>query len=157
MNFLLLNVLLALAWAALNGQFTPDFLAVGFVLGYLMLWISQRALNCQKYVSKVPLFIGFVLYFAWELLISNIRVAWEVLTPTWSMTPAIIAVPLDLQDDSAITLLAQLITLTPGTLSIDVSTDKRVLYVHTMYATDIEAFRRSIKDGFEKRIQDLYA
>lgn len=157
MNFLLLNVLLALAWAALNGQFTPDFLAVGFVLGYVMLWVSRRALNSDRYMAKVPLVIQFFFYFLWELLISNLRVAWEVLTPGWSMTPAIVAIPLDLTQDSAITLLAQLITLTPGTLSIDVSTDKRVLYVHTLYAPDVDAFRASIKSGFEKRIQELFA
>jgi multicomponent Na+:H+ antiporter subunit E len=68
------------------------------------------------------------------------------------MRPAIVAIPLDLRSPLAITLLAQMITLTPGTLSLDVSSDRRVLYVHSMYVDDIDAFRRSIKDGFERRL-----
>jgi multicomponent Na+:H+ antiporter subunit E len=73
------------------------------------------------------------------------------------MRPAIVAIPLDLRGDLEITLLANLITLTPGTLSLDVSSDKRVLYVHSMYVTDIAAFRSEIKNGFEKRVKELFA
>ncbi|MBZ0292846.1 MAG: Na+/H+ antiporter subunit E [Anaerolineae bacterium] len=155
MNFFLLNVLLAVAWAALNGQFSPEFLLSGFILGYAMLWISRRALGCGGYVTKVPRVIRFFAYFLWELFSANLRVAWEVITPRFHMRPAIVAIPLSLESDLEITLLAQLITLTPGTLSIDVSSDKRVLYVHSMYVNDIDAFRRSIKDGFERQIREL--
>jgi multicomponent Na+:H+ antiporter subunit E len=70
------------------------------------------------------------------------------------MRPGIIAIPLDARTDLEITLLANLITLTPGTLSLDVSADRRVLYIHVMYIDndDIEAVRRNIKDGFERRV-----
>ncbi len=156
MDFLLLNVLLALAWAALNGQFSPQYLFFGFILGYLMLFISRRALGCTSYVTKVPRVIRFLLFFLGELFLSNLRVAWEVLTPGWGMSPAIVAIPLTVTTPLQITLLAQLITLTPGTLSIDVSTDRRVLYVHAMYVKDIDEFRRSIKEGFEKQIQEVF-
>ncbi len=156
MNFFLLNLLLAFAWAALNGEFSPEFLVAGFILGYMVLWVSRRALGCSKYVTRVPLVIRFFFYFLWELFKANIRVAWEVITPQFYMKPAIVAVPLDITDDIQITLLAQLITLTPGTLSIDVSTDRRILYVHAMYVDDMEAFRRSIKRGFERRILELF-
>jgi multicomponent Na+:H+ antiporter subunit E len=73
------------------------------------------------------------------------------------MRPGIIAIPLDARTDLEITLLANLITLTPGTLSLDVSADRRVLYVHVMYIDndDIEAVRRSIKDGFERRVLEV--
>jgi multicomponent Na+:H+ antiporter subunit E len=108
-------------------------------------------------VTKVPQVIGFLVYFMVELLRANFRVALEVLTPDFNMSPAIVAIPLDIKRDIEITLLANLITLTPGTLSLDVSTDRRVLYVHTMYITDIEAFRREIKDGFETRVKELFA
>jgi multicomponent Na+:H+ antiporter subunit E len=72
------------------------------------------------------------------------------------MRPAIVAVPLDLTSDFQITLLANLITLTPGTLSLDISDDKKILYVHGMYVDDVDEFRRSIKQGFEKRVQELF-
>ncbi len=156
MNFLLLNVLLAIAWAALTGQLTPENIAGGFVLGYILLVVSRRALGSASYVTRVPKVIGFLAYFFWQLFLSNIRVAYEVLTPRLYAKPAIVAVPLDIRSDLEITVLANLITLTPGTLSLDVSSDKRVLYVHAMFVTDIEKFRADIKNGFEKRVKELF-
>ena len=77
-------------------------------------------------------------------------------TPKLHMTPGIVGVPLDIKSDAEITMLANLITLTPGTLSLDVSEDKKVLYVHSMYITNREDFINGIKNGFEKRIKQLY-
>ncbi len=68
---------------------------------------------------------------------------------------AIVAIPLDAKTDREITLLANLITLTPGTLSLDVSEDRRFLYVHAMFVEDVESFRDSIKNGFERRLLEL--
>jgi multicomponent Na+:H+ antiporter subunit E len=157
MNFLLINIVLMLSWAMLNGEITPGNLLAGFVLGYLMLALTQRALGTTVYTSKFVTVISFAGYFLWELFKSNIRVAVEVLTPGNLMKPGIVAVPLTCQRDLEIILLANLITLTPGTLSIDVSDDKQVLYVHSMYIDDVEEFRESIKNGFEKRILELFA
>lgn len=154
--YLLVNIVLAMAWAAMNGEINPANLTAGFVLGYLMLLVTRKALNSSRYVSKVPQVLYFVLYFLWELIQSNVRVAYEVLTPGHHMKPGIVAVPLDIQRDYQIILLANMITLTPGTLSIDVSSDKQTLYVHSMYIDDVEEFRMSIKNGFERRIMELF-
>ncbi|MEQ8676197.1 MAG: Na+/H+ antiporter subunit E [Aggregatilineales bacterium] len=156
MNFFLLNVILAFAWAALNGALTIPNFTGGYVIGYVMLFISRDALGGSQYVMKVQQVVRFLLYFLWQLIQSNVRVASEVLTPGHNMTPAIIAVPLDLKSEIGILLLANVITLTPGTLSLDVSVDQNVLFVHTMYTTDAEAFRQEIKQGFEKRIRELF-
>lgn len=158
MNYFLLNIILAVAWAALNGEMTIRNLVGGFVIGYLMLLVSRNALGeyCIKYVNKVRQVGWFVLFFIWSLIVANLRVAWEVLTPGHGMHPAIVAIPLDLKTDLEILLLANFITLTPGTLSLDVSLDKRTLYVHSMYVEDVETFRRSVKQGFEKRILELF-
>jgi multicomponent Na+:H+ antiporter subunit E len=67
--------------------------------------------------------------------------------------PGIVAIPLDVEGDAAIVLLANLITLTPGAFSLDVSGDRRVLFIHTLYADD--AFRREIKEGFERRVIEV--
>ncbi len=81
--------------------------------------------------------------------------AWEVGTPKLYMTPGIVGVPLDVKSDGQITMLANFITLTPGTLSLDVSEDKKVLYVYSMYITNREDFIKGIKNGFEKRIIEI--
>lgn len=157
MNLLLLNVLLALAWGALVGQFDPLNLLFGFLLGYLALWITARDI-APGYFRKVPMALAFLGFFLWELLQANLRVALTVLSPDLKsrLRPAIIAVPLDLRSPAQITLLANLLTLTPGTLSVDVSNDHEVLFVHTLYMSSPEAFRREVKEGFERRVKELF-
>lgn len=156
MTYFLINILLAVAWAALSGSLILENLIGGFIIGYVMLFVSRRALGCANYVRKVPQVISFFLYFLRELISANLRVAYEVLSPSYTMSPAIVAIPLDINSDVEILLLANVITLTPGTLSLDVSDDRRVLYIHAMYVDDVNTFRREIKDGFERRIQELF-
>jgi multicomponent Na+:H+ antiporter subunit E len=98
---------------------------------------------------------GLAGYFFWELVVSNVRVAIEVLSPRFRMQPGIVGIRLDAQTDLEITLLANLITLTPGTMSVDVSEDRRTLYIHGLYVEDRNAFERSIKEGFERRVLEV--
>lgn len=156
MRSLMLNVILALVWAALLGQFTTGNLIAGFVLGYLALWAMQDVLGASTYFIKVRQIITLVLVFLWALIQSNVRVAFSVLAPFDKMSPAIVAIPLDIESDAEITLLANMITLTPGTLSIDVSNNRKVLYVHGMHVYNLEAFKREIKEGFERRVKEAF-
>jgi multicomponent Na+:H+ antiporter subunit E len=157
MRTLTLNIFLAFIWILLTGEFTPENLAVGAALGYVLLLAFRPVFNPNtSYFKKVRQVVYFFGYFFWQLLLANLRVAWEVITPDLHATPGIIAIDLDLNSDIEITILANLITLTPGTLSLDISSDRRTLYVHGMYVKDAESFRRSIKQGFEKRVQELF-
>ena len=155
MTVLLWNIMLALSWAALAGEVTALSLAVGFVLGFVILYSVRRLLRPSRYFEKLGQCLRLAGLFAWELLLANLRIAYEVVTPSHNMRPGVVAIPLDAETDAEITLLANLITLTPGTLSLDVSDDRRVLYIHAMYVDDVEELRRSIKDGFEKRVMEL--
>ena len=155
MNYFFLNVLLALVWAALIGRFAPANLFAGFVLGYLALFMSRRALGPTDYFIRVRRTIAFTLFFLWELILANLRVAYDVLTPRDHMKPRVIAIPLEARTDAEITALAYFISLTPGTLSLDVSTDRRALFIHAMYAPDADALRREIKQGLERRLLEL--
>lgn len=149
----LLNILLALVWSAATGEFSLANLLFGFVLGYAILFFVRRDLGTGWYVARVPRAIGFVLFYLWQLVLSNLRVAYDVATPGHRMRPAVVAVPLDAKTDAEITLLANLITLTPGTLSLDLSADRKTLYVHVMYmGADSEAARREIKHQLERRV-----
>ena len=156
MTGLLWNVLLALVWVAMNGEPTTGSFAVGFLLGFVVLFFARTAVGGPDYVVRVWRVAGLFVFFIWELLKANVRVAYDVLTPRHRMRPGIVAVPLDARTDAEITLLANLITLTPGTLSLDVSSDRSVLYVHAMYIDDDpEEFRRSVKNGFERRVLEV--
>lgn len=155
MTHLLLNGGLALMWAGLTGGFSPANLLLGFGLGYLVLLLVRRATSPSTYFSKFPQALGFAVFFLWELILSNVRVAADVLTPRHHMQPRVLAIPLDARTDAEIMLLANLISLTPGSLSLDVSSDRRVLYVHVMYAADPETARREIKEGLERRLLNV--
>jgi multicomponent Na+:H+ antiporter subunit E len=152
---LLWNVLLAMIWGALQGEFSLVNLLTGFVLGYAVLWISQPIIGRSTYFTKVRQAFGFLLFFLWELVKANLVMAHDVVTPTHHMRPGVLAIPLDARTDTEITMLANLITLTPGTLSLDVSTDRRTLYVHAMYLGDLEVFRRELKQGMERRLLEV--
>jgi multicomponent Na+:H+ antiporter subunit E len=146
---------LAILWVAITGVSTPGNFAVGLVLGYLALALAQRVPGIATSVRHVRLGIGLALYFVWEQVLSNVRVAYDVLSPRPQISPGVVGVRLDARTDMEITLLANLITLTPGTMSLDVSPDRRVLYVHGMYIGDRDAFEREIKEGFERRVLEV--
>ena len=146
------NLLLALVWAGLTGSFTLINLLVGFVFAFVILRLAFHSKRDPgSYFTKVPSVLSFIAFFIYDLVKSNIIVAWDVLTPTHKMRPGVIAYPLELESDGGITLFANLISVTPGTLSLDVSTDHKVLYIHVMYLDDEDAVRRDIKT-LERRI-----
>jgi multicomponent Na+:H+ antiporter subunit E len=151
---LLGNLLLALAWAALQGEFSLQTLVTGLVLGYLILLALVRGgvLNPSPYIGRVHRIVGLAAYFFWELVKANFRLALDVATPRFSMKPGIIALPLDATEDSQILLLSMLINTTPGSVALDVSPDRKTLYVHVMYMDTPEAARDDIKQGFERRV-----
>ncbi len=149
------NILLTFIWVALTGSFEFLNFLFGFILSFLILWIITNGKNDAKYFKILPKIIAFIFFFFYELFKANIQVAYDVITPKFYMKPGIVKVPLDAVTDIEISLLANLISLTPGTLSLDVSNDKKVLYVHAMYVSDKEKFIKSIKQGFEKRLLEI--
>ena len=154
---LLGNILLALAWAALQGEFSLRTLLTGQVLGYLILLALVRGgvLNRSPYIGRVHRVIGLVAFFFWELMKANLRLALDVATPRFHMKPGIIALPLDATTDSQILLLSMLINTTPGSVALDVSPDRKTLYVHVMYMDTPDAAREEIKKGFERRVLEV--
>jgi multicomponent Na+:H+ antiporter subunit E len=154
-NQFLLNILLSIAWMLLTGELTAENFIEGLIIGYIILWVSKAALGGTKYFKKIPKAISFFFYFIKEMILANLKVAFDIITPKDYMKPGIVAVPLDAETNIEITLLANLITLTPGTLSLDVSHDKKVLYIHTLYLDDVENFRSGIKNGMEKKLLEV--
>jgi multicomponent Na+:H+ antiporter subunit E len=152
----LINILLTLVWAGLFGEFTLETLASGFVVSYGLLYFVMRGQDGHdSYFGKVPRLLRFVGYYLWELVQSNAIIAYDVLTPVHYMKPGVIGIPIDAKTDIEVTVLANLITMTPGTLSLDVSEDRRTLYVHAMYIRDPEQLRSSIKHNLERRVLAL--
>lgn len=152
MNLFLLNLFLALGFSAVRGQFTLTGLLTGFSVGYLALWITKPLYPQATYFVRVPRVLHLAGYFIYQLIVSNFRVMWEVMTPRHSSRPGIIGIELNARTDLEIMLVANMISLTPGTLSLDLSDDRRVLYVHFMFLDDPAAARKEIKEGLERRV-----
>lgn len=149
------NLLLALVWMAMTSTLDLASFALGFAFGFVVLFLLQRVLGHSGYFRKSGVLVRFAGFYAWEVVRSNVRVALDVVTPALRAEPGIVAVPLDARTDAEITLLANLITMTPGSLAVDVADDRSVIYVHSMFAEDPDALVRQIKDDFERRVLEL--
>lgn len=155
MSLFLFNVLLAMVWMAVNGDFSLTGFAAGFILSFLVLWIAKPLYPGQRYFR---LFWGSFFYTGWllkEIWVSSVKVVKGVLGIGEPVRPAVIAIPLDASTDLEITLLACSVTLTPGTLSLEVSPDRRTLYVHAMFGGDPDRLREEIKGTMERRILEV--
>lgn len=155
MNVLALHLLLALLWIAFTGLLTGWNFVLGMTLAYVALWVTGLRGQRRRYFRKVRESIGFGAFLLKELVSSSLRVAHDVVTPHYHMQPAILAVELEASTDAEITILACLINLTPGTLTVDLSADRRHLFVYALYVDDIARTRSHIKEGFERRVLRL--
>jgi multicomponent Na+:H+ antiporter subunit E len=151
------GLLLALAWAALQGEITLGNLIAGYAIGYVILaFLARGGVLPPTLTARTMHAVTLAGYFARQLVVANIRVALDVLRPAIRIEPAVVAIPLDIESDAEILLLSMLINITPGSVTIDLSDDRRTLYVHVMHMTSAEASRREIKDGFERRVKLLF-
>ena len=155
MTFLVWNILLAVIWALLTGRFDIANLLLGFSLGYGLMLLTRRAFPPTSYFAKMAQVTRFVLFFLKELMVASVQVARQVLRPRLDIHPGIVAVPLDAATDLEITLLSIVISLTPGTLTLEVAPDRHTLYVHGMDVADGQEFVRKIKAGLEARTLEV--
>jgi len=155
MNLFFINIILAIGFMIALTSFTLGTLSVGLVVGFCALWMTRPLYRDQRYFNRVPAFVRLSLFFIKALFVSNLRVLWDVITPGHISRPGIIGVPLDARTDLEIMLVANLISLTPGTLSIDLSEDRETLYVHVMFLDDIDRARGELKQGLERRVLEV--
>jgi multicomponent Na+:H+ antiporter subunit E len=155
MNIFTLNIALAVAWAALTGNITLSGLAVGFALGSGALYLTKPLFpGCDRYFRRVGRWTKLCVLFLYELVVSSVQVVWDVLTPAPKARPGIISMPLEARGEMEILLVTNLISLTPGTLSLDVTEDCNTLYIHAMFADDPDAIRQQIRDGMERWVME---
>lgn len=101
---------------------------------------------------RIVLLIG---YFLKEVVVANLQIAKLVFAKPENIHPAIIKIPLDIKTDRGLFLLSSMITLTPGTLSLEISSDKKNLYVHVTHTANSAEVVAQIKNGFEKKLLEV--
>lgn len=152
---ILANLLLALAWVGLNGRFTLDSLIVGAVLGRVVLLLLARGGVLPYADVRVERALALLAYLLWQIVLANFRLTKDVVRVGYRMRPGIIQLPLSITTDGEILLLAAMINVTPGSVALDVSSDRKTMYIHVMHITTPEAAKEEIKQGFERRILGL--
>jgi multicomponent Na+:H+ antiporter subunit E len=152
---ILLNVFLAWIWMFLKVSYDSVTFFIGYLLGMIIIFSFQRFFQSRFYIYRVLAVIRLFFIFIRELILSNISVLKVILKPKLDIRPGIFALSTELQKDWEITILANLITLTPGTLVIDVSSDNKVLFIHAMDIADAQEAINSIKNTFEKAIMEV--
>ena len=152
---IMINFFIAFLWMFLSVSFNASTFIVGFLLGALMLWITKGFFPGRFYMQRVWAVIKLIALFFKELFLANIHVLLLIIQPKMPIKPAIFALPIVLEKDWEITLLSSLITLTPGTLVLDVSEDSKTLYIHALDYGDANEAIDSIKNTFEKAIQEV--
>lgn len=152
-----LTLLLTCAWVLLTSTWTLNSLVFGFLLGVLIPFLTQPYWPQQMKIKKPLKVIEYILIVLYDIVIANISVARIVaFKPNSKRQPTWVAVPLDLLTPEAITVLAGTITMTPGTVSADVSAEGHALLVHCLDAEDPDAVRDEIKQRYERRLKEIF-
>ncbi|BAC13951.1 Na(+):H(+) antiporter [Oceanobacillus iheyensis HTE831] len=152
---ILLNVLIAFLWMFLQNDYTAITFVVGYLIGILLLFFIRRFLKSEFYFKRVWAAIKLIFLFLKELIKANIDVVRIVLSPKLNNEPGIVAVETKLETNLEISLLAALITLTPGTVSMDFSPDSKTIYVHAIDVPDREEVIRDVQNTFERAIMEV--
>ena len=148
---------LIVTWLLLVNQIKLGSLVMGAALGTAIPLMTEAYWPNRPKIRNMPAYIAYILLVMWDILLANIAVARIVLfMPNARIRSAWITVPLDLRSPEAITLLAGTITLTPGTVTADMSACGRALLIHALHAPDPDAIRDEIKTRYEARLKRIF-
>lgn len=154
----LLTLLLAIVWVLLQNKFTPGMAVFGLILGIIIPQLTVAWWPDRPGGIRVGKMFAYGLLVLWDILVANVEVAWIVLTrPNAKLRPAWVVVPLDLRQPEAISILAGTITLTPGTVTADLSDGGHSLLIHALDTDDPDAVRDQIKTRYERRLKEIFA
>jgi multicomponent K+:H+ antiporter subunit E len=153
----LMSLSVTIVWILLVNDFSAGNVVLGAVLGVLIPLVFAAYWPDRPKIRNPRMIVEYALIVFWDIIVSNIQVAYLVLFRRGnSLRSRFVTVPLDLRTPEAITLLAGTITMTPGTLSSDLSTDGRSLLVHCLETDDPEGTVATIKSRYERRLKEIF-
>jgi multicomponent K+:H+ antiporter subunit E len=153
-----LSILLALVWMLLAGSLSVNTLVLAAILGLAIPLVTAVYWPDHPRLRNPLRLIGYLGLVLWDVVVANFQVAAIILfMPPSRIRSAWITVPVDLPGPEALTLLAGTVTLTPGTLTADISADGKSLLIHALHAPDPDATRDQIKQRYEARLKRIFA
>jgi len=151
-----LSLVLWVSWLMLNESVSAGHLLLGAALALVVPWFTERYRPDKPALRGALTACRLALVVLADIVKSNLIVARQVLGPESRVRPAFVWVPLDIRDPHGIVALAAIITLTPGTLSSDLSEDRRHLLVHALHVDDAEALVADIKQRYESPLREIF-
>ncbi|WP_020410435.1 Na+/H+ antiporter subunit E [Hahella ganghwensis] len=150
------SVLLLVSWLILNNSVSPGHIVLGAFLAFTIPLLVSGLHTPQPGIRRYGLAVRYALMVMYDIVVANIEVALKIVGPLKNLQPALIAVPMDITNDLLLTVLASTISLTPGTVSAELSEDRKWLYVHVLNLEDEEALIRQIKQRYEKKLREMF-
>jgi multicomponent K+:H+ antiporter subunit E len=151
-----LSIFMLLLWLLLANSISVGQLLLGSILAWIIPWLTQSFWPESLRIYKPLLLVKFMAVLVWDIVVANLVLALRILGPLHKLQPAFMRVPLDIEQEFTITLLASTISLTPGTVSADLNMEGRFLLVHSLHVNDIDAAIAEIKQRYEAPLKEVF-
>lgn len=152
----LMSVVLLMSWLWMNNTLAPGHVVLGALLGFAIPLFTRRFWPEPLPLAGPLKMVAFLALVMCDIVIANVQVARVILGPRRNLQPGFVRVPLDLRTDFAITVFASTISLTPGTVSVELAPDRRFLYVHLLSSAEPEQVTHTVKQRYERRIKEIF-
>lgn len=152
----ILSITLFLVWLLLNNTVASGHIVLGAILAFLIPIFTSSFWPERVCVRKPFVFLKFLIVVFYDILVANITVAILVLGPNSRLKPRLFRLPLEIEHPLGISVLASTISLTPGTVSCDLSSDKSYLIIHALYLEDKDGGIEEIKSRYEKPLMEVF-
>jgi len=152
----ILSIILLLTWLMLNNTISAGHIVLGSILSMLIPWLTQRFWPEQVCLGKWSTILKFSLLVGYDIIISNVFVAKLILGKNADLKPDFLEIPIDIKHPLGLSILASTISLTPGTVSVDLSQNKDILIVHALHVEDIPTEIATIKNRYEKPLMEIF-
>lgn len=151
-----LSLFLLIFWLLIQNAITPGLVVLGIILAWAIPLYTSRGSDFHVKVAKPLKAVEYFLVVLVDIVISNFSIAAIILSPRRSIFPAWVEYPLTIEGELPITILANTISLTPGTISTEFSDDGRTLLIHSLNVKDAEAMIRNIQQRYENRLKVIF-
>ncbi|HBK80925.1 MAG TPA: Na+/H+ antiporter subunit E [Nitrospinae bacterium] len=147
---------ISVIWLLLRGDGSPGNFFVGLLLAVILIYFLRRTYQQERAFRRAGDIVNFIIHFTYELIVANIQVLKIVLSPQINIRPGIIAYKTECKTPLSITVLANSITLTPGTLSVDISEDQSTIFIHTLDIEHPDTVCDAIRRGLEEPVKGAF-
>lgn len=151
-----LALALLIVWLLLQNSISVGLIVLGTVLSIAIAWYTSRAREEEVHLHKPFRAVQYFLLLLVDIVVANFKIAGLIIGYKRRLSPALVEFPLELEGQVPITILAGTISLTPGTISSEISRDRKYLLIHALNVDDPDAMIREIKHRYERRLKEIF-